>query len=266
MDEPTVSPFAAMRRTDGVREYWSARELGELLGYTEYGKFRHALEKAQVACTQSGADVSDHFAPVSAMVPIGSGAQRPVEDIQLSRYGCYLTIQNADPSKEWVALGQTYFAIQTNRAEQLDELAGLTEAQLRVYQRHQLTDHNKHLAATARTAGVISPQDFSIFQDSGYQGLYNGERARDIHARKGLRPNQGILDHMGATELAANLFRVTQTEDKIRREGIQGREAANAAHYQMGRRVRAFIAEDGGTLFPPRRRAFKSWNAPSVSA
>ena len=245
-----VSPFEAIRHetADGA-EYWSARELAEVLGYrTNYRNFKLAITRAQEACAQSGQAVTDHFAEARKMVALGSGATRAVEDVHLSRYACYLAIQNADPSKEIVALGQTYFAVQTRRAEQADELAGLTDDQRRIYTRYQLADHNEALSATARTAGVITPTDFAVFHDRGYQGLYNGEGTAAIHRRKGLQPGQKILDHMGATELAANLFRVTQTEDKIRREGIQGREAANAAHYQMGRRVRAFIAEDGGTL------------------
>ena len=251
MDSSTVtgSPFEQIRHTteDGG-EYWSARALGRLLGYTEYGKFRNALQKAELACEQSGNAVADHFAQVSDMIPTGKGARRRVADVQLSRYACYLVIQNADPSKEIVALGQTYFAVQTRRAEQADELAGLTEDQRRIYLRYELAGHNKQLAATARTAGVISPQDFALFQDSGYKALYNGEGAADIHRRKGLRPQERILDHMGAEEMGANLFRATQAEAKIRREGVQGREAANTAHAEVGRKVRQTIAELGGTM------------------
>jgi len=245
-----VSPFEAIRHetADGA-EYWSARELAEVLGYrTNYRNFKLAITRAQEACAQSGQAVTDHFAEARKMVALGSGATRAVEDVHLSRYACYLAIQNADPSKEIVALGQTYFAVQTRRAEQADELAGLTEAQRRIYARYQLADHNEALATTARAAGVISPTDFGIFQNAGYRALYNGESAGDIHRRKGLRPNQHILDHMGTTELAANLFRATQAEEKIRREAIQGREAANAAHSEVGRKVRQTIADLGGTM------------------
>jgi len=245
-----ASPFEAIRHeaADG-NEYWSARELAPLLGYVQWRNFVTALDKARLACANSGQAPADHFADTSNMIPTGKGAQRRVADVHLSRYACYLVVQNADPAKEVVALGQTYFTVQTRRAEQADELAGLTEAQRRIYARYQLADHNNALATTARTAGVITPQDFAIFQDRGYRGLYNGEGAADIARRKGLRPGQRILDHMGATELAANLFRVTQTEEQIRREGIQGREAANAAHEAMGSDVRQFIIERGGT--PP---------------
>ncbi len=182
------------------------------------------------------------------MIETGKGAKRRVEDFELSRYGCYLTLQNADPSKPIVALGQTYFAIQTRRQEIADELAGLTEDQRRLYLRGQLADHNRQLAEAASQAGVVKPIDFAVFQDHGYMGLYGGLKARDIHARKGLKKNQQIPDHMGSTELAANLFRATQTEEKIRREGIKGKDKANRTHFQVGRKVRQTIQELGGTM------------------
>jgi DNA-damage-inducible protein D len=245
-----VSPFEQIRHeTPEGNEYWSARELGPLLGYqTSYRNFQVALAKARVACATSGQNVADHFADVRTMVRLGSGAQRQVADVHLSRYACYLVVQNADPEKENVALGQTYFAVQTNRAEQMDEMAGLSERQKRLFLRGQLSTHNRLLAATAMGAGVIHTTDFAIFQDHGYMGLYGGLRARDIHARKGLAPSEGILDHMGSTELAANLFRATQTEDKIRRDNIQGKEAANATHQAIGEEVRATIARIGGAM------------------
>ena len=248
-DAVTGSPFEQIRYTtaDGS-EYWSARDLADLLGYVQWRNFVTALAKARLACSNSDHDPADHFADTSKMVSLGSGARRRVADVQLSRYACYLVIQNADPSKEIVALGQTYFAVQTRRAEQADELAGLTEDQRRIYLRYELAGHNKQLAATVRTAGVISPQDFAVFQDSGYKALYNGEGTADIHRRKGLRPQERILDHMGAEEMGANLFRATQAEAKIRRDGVQGAAAANAAHAEVGRKVRQTIAELGGTM------------------
>lgn len=249
-DEPTdVSPFDQIRQeTPEGGEYWSARELAVLLGYTNWRNFALAVERAQMACAQSGRRVPDHFDASIKMVVLGSGAQRQVKDYNLSRYACYLVVQNADPSKEIVALGQTYFAVQTNRAEQMDAVAGLTEAQRRLHLRGQVAVHNRHLAATAMHAGVITSQDFAVFQNHGYRGLYGGEAVGDIAARKGLKPGQAILDHMNAEELAANYFRVTQTEAKIRREGITGKAAANQAHQEVGEEIRATIGRLGSTM------------------
>src|SRR6266508_5257711 len=180
----------------------------------------------------------------------GKGGQRRVKDYQLSRYACYLIIQNADPEKEIVALGQTYFAVQTRRQEVADAeiLEGLNENQRRLYLRGQLADHNRNLSEAANQAGVVTAQDFGIFHDHGYMGLYGGLRAQDIHDRKGLKKSQHILDHMGSTELAANLFRATQTDEKLRRDRIQGKEKANHTHYEVGQEVRETIRRLGGTL------------------
>ncbi len=248
--EPPISPFEQIRHVDEEgHEYWSARDLGEVLGYkTDYRNFRRVIDKAILACENSGQDASDHFAEASKRVELGSGAKRSVEDVHLSRYACYLVVQNADPSKEIVALGQTYFAVQTRRAEQMDELAALSEDQQRLYLRGQLADHNKQLAQTANQAGVIEPADFVVFQDHGYMGLYGGLRNRDIHTRKQLKRSQHILDHMGSTELAANLFRATQAEEKLRREGIRNKQRANRTHYEVGQEVRATIERIGGTM------------------
>jgi DNA-damage-inducible protein D len=244
-----VSPFEQIRREseEGV-EYWSARELARILGYARWDKFKNAIERAETACENSGQEVEDHFARTGNMVRIGSGAQRRIEDYHLSRYACYLIIQNADPSKEIVALGQTYFAVQTRRQEEADELAGLTEEQKRLYLRGQLSSHNRQLAEAAYQAGVVQSMDFAIFQDHGYMGLYGGLKAREIHTKKGLKKSQQILDYMGSTELAANLFRATQTEEKLRREKIQGKERANQTHYEVGKKVRQTIEELGGTM------------------
>jgi len=185
------------------------------------------------------------------MVDIGSGASRAIENIHLSRYACYLIVQNADPAKEVVALGQTYFAVQTRLQEiqQMDEYNQLdSDEQKRVFLRKQLRQHNTQLADAAKNAGVIDPIDYAIFQNFGYQGLYGGLSAKDIHARKGLKKSQHILDHMGSTELAANLFRATQTEDKLRRENIKGKQKANQTHLEVGKKVRQTIQEIGGTM------------------
>jgi DNA-damage-inducible protein D len=246
-----VSPFDAIKHEDiDGSPYWSARELASALDYTKWNNFVQVMTQARIACEASGYPVSDHFADVSKMVAIGSGARRRIADVRLSRYACYLIIQNADPEKPIVALGQTYFAVQTRRQELSDEqlLANMSDDQRRLFTRQQLVDRNRLLAATATTAGVVTARDFAVFQDHGYMGLYNGERARDIAMRKGLKPGQPILDHMGAEELAANLFRATQAEAKIRREGIVGKGAANATHHAVGREVRETIARLGGTM------------------
>ena len=249
--EPRVSPFETIRETDEEgNEHWSARDLAKVLGYTEWRNFTRAIKKAMEACENSGHATSDHFVAVNKMVTLGSGAERKVQDFHLSRYVCYLVIQNADPEKEIVALGQTYFAVQTRRAEaeMADELTGLTEDQRRLYTRAQLAEHNRELALAANAAGVVTARDFAIFHDSGYRGLYNGETSRDIATRKGLARGQALLDHMGFEELSANLFRAAQAEAKLRREGTQGKDAANQTHFQVGAAVRRFIVEDlGGT-------------------
>lgn len=248
-DQPYISPFEQIRleSEEGI-EYWSARDLAEVLGYSGWQRFKDALQRAKLACENSGQVVEDHFNGTVKMVELGSGATRKVEDIHLSRYACYLLIQNADPSKEIVALGQTYFAVQTRRQEEADQLEGLTEAQRRLYLRGELSTHNRRLAEAAHQAGVIQSRDFAIFQDHGYMGLYGGLKARDIRSNKGLKRSQQILDHMGSEELAANLFRATQTDAKLRRENIQGKDKANQTHYEVGSKVRQTIEELGGAM------------------
>ncbi|MBI5155375.1 DNA damage-inducible protein D, partial [Candidatus Poribacteria bacterium] len=187
----------------------------------------------------------DHFADVSKMVGIGSGAEREVQATMLSRYACYLIIQNADPKKELVAQGQTYFAIQTRRQELEDERI---EGERRLLLREELRRHNAQLADAAKGAGVVEPIDYAIFQNHGYMGLYGELKMEDIHQRKRLKKSQRILDHMGSTELAANLFRATQAEEKLRRDGVQGKEVANRTHREVGEKVRRTIQEIGGTM------------------
>ncbi len=181
------------------------------------------------------------------MVGIGSGAQRPIEDWTLSRYACYLVIQNADPSKPLVALGQSYFAVQTRRQELADDET-LKEDKTRLLLRGEMKKHNKKLAGAAKQAGVIQPVDYAIFMDHGYRGLYGGQGMRDIRERMRLKPKEHILDHMGSTELAANLFRATQTEEKLRRENVRNKGHANRIHNEVGRKVRKTIHELGGTM------------------
>jgi len=243
--------FDGIRRNDEAgNEYWLARELAPLLDYAQWRNFLLVVDKARTACQQAGNPVTDHFADISKMVDIGSGAQRPVDDVRLSRYACYLIVQNGDPSKPVIANGQTYFAMQTRRQELADDakFAQLSEADKRLAIRNELATHNKHLAAAAKEAGVATSLDYAVFQDHGYKGLYGGLGHKDIHARKGLKKNQKILDHMGSTELAANLFRATQTEEKLRRDQVRGKAKANQTHFDVGRKVRQTIAELGGTM------------------
>lgn len=243
--------FEGIRQTDAEgHEHWLARDLAKVLDYPQWRNFLPVLGKAREACTHSGQRPDDHFADVRKMVEIGSGAQREVEDVRLSRYACYLIVQNADPSKPVIANGQTYFAIQTRRQELADDkqFAQLSEDEKRLAIRNELAAHNKYLAAAAKDAGVESSLDYAIFQDHGYRGLYGGLGAKDIHARKDLKKSQKILDHMGSTELAANLFRATQAEEKLRRDQVQGKREANQTHYEVGRKVRQTIADLGGTM------------------
>lgn len=230
------------------KEFWYARELQKVLEYTEWRNFSRTVSKAIEACENSGNDIDDHFVEVNKMVAIGSGVQRPVEDVMLSRYACYLIVMNGDPRKEVIAVGQTYFAVKTRQQEMIDHYDELTEDQKRLAIRNEMKAHNKSLAEAAQMAGVIEQRDFAIFQNYGYQGLYGGLGAKEIHARKGLKKNEQILDHMGSTELAANLFRATQTDEKLRRDNIQGKDNANRTHFEVGKKVRQTIAELGGTM------------------
>ncbi len=230
------------------QEYWLARELQPVLEYTQWRNFNEAIERAKLACKNSGFDPSDHFADVSKMVALGSGAAREIEDYMLSRYACYLIVMNGDPRKEVIAVGQSYFAVKTRQQELIDNYEELSEDQKRLAIRNEMKRHNAALADAAHNAGVIEPLDYAIFQNYGYMGLYGGLGAKEIHQRKGLKKSQKILDHMGSTELAANLFRATQTEEKLRRENIQGKDNANQTHYDVGQTVRKTIKELGGTM------------------
>lgn len=232
-------------------EYWQARQLSKALDYSDFRNFIKVLQKAAKACEQSKQALSDHVVEFNEMVSIGSGAERAMLSYRLSRYFCYLIVQNADSSKEVVALGQTYFAVQTRLQElqQLDEYNNLdTEDKKRLFLRNEMKKHNTQLAAAAKDAGVIKPWEYAVFQNHGYQGLYGGLGAKEIHKRKRLKKSQQILDHMGSTELAANLFRATQTEEKLKREHIKGKAKANKAHYEVGKKVRKTIKDIGGTM------------------
>ena len=244
--------FEEIKHTDeNGNEYWSARDLSKVLEYSEYRHFLPVIERAKEACANSVQEVPNHFEDILEMINLGKTAQREVESVKLSRYACYLIVQNADPGKEVVALGQTYFAVQTRLQEirQMDEYNRLsTEDEKRLFLRNEMAKHNSQLAAAAKDAGVVEPIDYAIFQNHGYMGLYGGLDAKAIHKKKGLKKSQQILDHMGSTELAANLFRATQTEEKLKRENIKGKHKANQTHYEVGKKVRKTIQELGGEM------------------
>jgi DNA-damage-inducible protein D len=247
----TSSIFEDIKQTNEIgQEFWSARDLSSALQYKKWEKFLHVIDKAKEACKNSGQVIENHFPHSEKMVEIGSGAFRAIGDYYLTRYACYLIIQNADPSKEVVALGQTYFAYQTRKAEKIEEAFAKfdNDDDKRLFLRKEMAEHNKHLADAAKEAGVIKPKEYAVFQNHGYMGLYNGLGAKEIHNKKGLRKNEQILDHMGTTELAANLFRATQTEEKLRRDQIKGKRNANKTHYEVGKKVRQTIQELGGTM------------------
>ena len=232
---------------DGI-EFWYARELQSVLEYSQWRRFSDAIDRAKLSCANSGHDPTEHFADVGKTSPMPHGGYKEIGDVMLSRYACYLIVMNGDPRKEVIAAGQTYFAIKTRQQELIENYEDLSEDQKRLAIRAQMKQHNKSLADAAHDAGVIEPLDYAIFQNSGYQGLYGGLNRKDIAARKGLKPKDDILDHMGSTELAANLFRATQTDEKLRRENIHGKQAANRTHYEVGKKVRETIKDLGGTM------------------
>lgn len=230
------------------QEYWLARELQTVLEYAEWRNFSKVIEKAKEACKNSNNQIIEHFVDVNKTSLLPHGGERIIEDIELSRYACYLIVQNGDPKKKVIALGQTYFAVKTRQQELIDNYDAMSEDQKRLAVRNEIKEHNKALADAAHDAGVITPIEYATFQNKGYQGLYGGLTAADIKKRKELKKNENILDHMSHEELAANLFRATQTESKLRRENIQGKEKANATHYEVGKAVRDTIKELGGTM------------------
>lgn len=245
----TESLFESIKHINEYgQEFWYARELQIALEYKQWRRFCNVIDKAKTACKGSENNVSDHFANVGKMVDIGSGAEREIEDIKLSRYACYLIVQNGDSRKKVIALGQTYFAVKTRQQELIENFDELSDDQKRLAIRREMAEHNKLLVEAAKDAGVITSQDYAIFQNYGYRGLYGGMTAKAIHAHKKLKPNEKILDHMGYEELAANLFRATQTEAKLRRDNVQGKKEANDTHYAVGKKVRETIEELGGTM------------------
>ena len=227
-------------------EYWLARELQNVLEYKRWDKFCNVINNAKKACENSNYKVFEHFSQVGKTSKMPNGGVKNLLDYKLSRYACYLIVQNADPRKEVVALGQTYFAVQTRRQELTEiEYSMLTEDEKRFYQRNLTKKGNYSLNQAAKKAGV---KNFDKFHNAGYKGLYNGETADDIAKRKGLRYREDILDKMGSEELATNLFRISQTEARLRKDNIQGEGNANETHYNIGKNIREVIAKNGGTM------------------
>ncbi|BFK65556.1 DNA damage-inducible protein D [Dorea formicigenerans] len=233
--------------TETGEEFWYARELQVALEYTEWRNFSKVIERAKNSCQNSGNTISDHFVEVNKIVKAGA-TTKDIGDIELSRYACYLIVQNGDSRKKVIALGQTYFAVKTRQQELIENFDNLTEEKKRLAIRGEMISHNKSLAEAAKMAGISDPRDYAIFQNKGYKGLYGGLGVKEIHARKGLKKSQKILDHMGSTELAANLFRATQTDEKLRRDHITGKEEANQTHFDVGQKVRQTIKDLGGTM------------------
>lgn len=234
-------------REDGT-EYWNARELSEVLQYKKWENFTKVIDRAKLACQNSGFEIQEHFPEVRKTIEMPKNATKEVSDYELSRYGCYLIVQNGDPRKEVIALGQTYFAIQTRRQEVADYFNQLDEDNKRLVIRGDIKQWNQMLLEVAHNAEVITNQEYAEFQNSGYMGLYGGLTVEDIHRKKNLKDNEKILDFMGSEELAANLFRITQTEAKLKREKVKNKEKANQTHYTVGKTVRKAIEDIGGTM------------------
>ena len=227
-------------------EFWYARELQVSLDYKRWQKFLNVIEGAKNACKQSNNLLLDHFTQVGKMIKLGKGGNRNVIDYKLSRYACYLIAQNGDSRKKVIALAQTYFAIQTRRQELSEKgYNTLTEDEKRLYQRNLTRKGNYSLNIAAKNAGV---KNFDRFHNSGYKGLYNGETANDIAKRKGLRYREDILDNMGSDELIANLFRISQTEQKLKKDNVSLEKTANETHFNIGKNIREVIIKNGGTL------------------
>ena len=245
--EYTEKIFEEIKHIDeNGREYWEARELMPLLEYSKWERFSNAIDNAKKSCENSGYNVEEHFPGVGKMIKLAKGAKRSVLDYKLSRYACYLIVQNGDSRKKAIALGQTYFAIQTRKQELSEkEYSELTEDEKRFYQRNLTRKGNYSLNIVARNAGV---KNFDKFHNCGYKGLYNGETANDIAKRKKLRYREDILDNMGSDELIANLFRISQTEQKLKNENIKLESNANKTHYEVGKEIRKTIKKLGGTM------------------
>ena len=258
IEKYSVSMFEDIKHTDEFgNEYWEARELQGLLGYKEWRYFASVIEKAQVACSQSNNNINSHFGVNTKIVRAGISS-KPVIDYKLSRYACYLIVQNANPKFETVALGQTYFAIQTRKMELTEEeYSKLSEDEKRLYRRQRTRDGNKALYKVAVTKGV---KNFDKFTNAGYRGLYNGETADDIAKRKGLRYREEIHDYMGSAELVANQFRIVQTEELLNRQKEKSEKLASETHFRVGKEVRDTIKRLGNTMpedLPTPKRSIK---------
>ena len=245
--EYTERVFEDIKHIDkNGREYWYARELQNILGYHQWRSINDLIERAKVACKESKYNIDDHFAVQRKMIKLAKGATRNVIDYKLSRYACYLIVMNGNPKKEIIALAQTYFAIQTRKQELSEkDYSLLTEDEKRFYRRKQVKSGNYNLNKTAVNSGV---KDLARFHNAGYKGLYNGETADDIFKRKKLRYREDILDNMGSEELADNIFRIAQTEAKLKRDNVDNEYTANSVHYEVGREVRNSIERLGGTM------------------
>jgi DNA-damage-inducible protein D len=240
--------FEAIKHlSDDGCEYWYARELAFVLEYVQWRNFQKVLDRAILACKNSGYAIIDHFAEVSKIVEAGA-TSKPIVDFKLTRYACYLIVQNGDPRKEVIALGQTYFAIQTRRQEVADYFNQLDEDNKRLVIRGDIKQWNQMLAEAAHNAGVISNEEYATFQNAGYMGLYGGMKVEDIHRKKGLKKADKILDFMSSTELIANLFRISQTEEKLKKDKASTTDASNEIHFIVGREVRGTIERVGGTM------------------
>ena len=259
LKEYTEKLFEDIKQIDEKgNEYWLARELMPLLQYSKWERFSNAIDNAKIACEKSGYDINDHFPGVGKLSKRNNGAVVKIKDYKLSRYACYLIVQSGDSRKEAIALGQTYFAIQTRKQELIEkDYSELTEDEKRLYQRNLTKKGNYSLNIAAKNAGV---KNFDKFHNSGYKGLYNGETANDIAKRKNLRYREDILDNMCSDELIANLFRISQTEQKLKNENIKLETEANTTHYNIGKNIREVIEKNGGTMpedFPTPNKSLK---------
>ncbi len=239
--------FEDIKHTNKLgNEYWEARELMIVLGYSKWGNFKKVIDKSKIACDISNNKIEEHFAKAGKVLTVGNNAKMDIDDYKLSRYACYLIVQNSDPRKKAVALGQTYFAVQTRKMElSEEEYTKLSEDERRLYTRINVTNKNRLLAHSAKKAGV---ENFGKFNNFGYMGLYNGETAKGIAKRKKIAEKEDILDYMGSEELGANLFRITQTEAKLKKDKINNETDACETHYIVGKAIRATIEAIGGNM------------------